>query len=117
MMVEKLSNRAYQYSIKAIRFIDGLSKDNSTSIMSRQVLRSATSIGANIVEAKAARTRRDYTNFYNHALKSANETVYWLSLLKEAKGINNSQIDELLDETKQLGRILGSSILTLKDKF
>ena len=112
----KLKDRTYQYSIKIIEFLDNLPKDNSAQIISKQLLRSATSIGANIVEAQASSSKKDFTKFFNYSLKSANESVYWLSLLKDAKKINNNQIEYLLNETKELAKILGSSILTLKGK-
>jgi len=112
----KLKDRTYQYSIKMIEFLDSLSKDSSTQIISKQLLKSATSIGANIVEAQASSSEKDFTKYFNYSLKSANESVYWLNLLKEAKKINNNQIEYLLNETKELAKILGSSILTLKGK-
>lgn len=112
----KLKDRTYQYSIKMIEFLDNLPKDNSAQIISKQLLRSATSIGANIVEAQASSSKKDFTKYFNYSLKSANESVYWLGLLKDAKRTNNNQIEYLLNETKELAKILGSSILTLKSK-
>jgi len=112
----ELKHRSYQYSIKIIEFIDTLPKDNSTNVIEKQLLRSATSIGANIVEAKGASSKRDFTNFFSHSLKSANESLYWLGLLRDAKKINNPQLEYLLRETKELANILGLSILTLKGK-
>ena len=112
----KLKDRTYQYSIKMIEFLDNLPKDSSAQIISKQLLRSATSIGANIVEAQASSSKKDFTKYFNYSLKSANESVYWLNLLKDAKKINSNQIEYLLNETKELGKILGSSILTLKEK-
>ena len=112
----ELKHRAYQYSIKMIEFIDRLPPDTSTSVITKQLLRSATSIGANIVEAKGASSKRDFTNFFSHSLKSANESLYWLGLLRDAKKMNNPQLEYLLGETKELANILGSSILTLKGK-
>lgn len=112
----KLKDRTYQYSIKMIEFLDNLPKDSSAQIISKQLLRSATSIGANIVEAQASSSKKDFTKFFNYSLKSANESLYWLGLLKDAKKINNNQLDYLLNETKELANILGSSILTLKGK-
>jgi len=111
-----LKHRAYQYSIKIIEFLDTLPKDVSTVIITKQLLRSATSIGANIVEAKGASSKRDFTNFFSHSLKSANESLYWLGLLRDGKKMNNPQIEYLLNETKELANMLGSSILTLKGK-
>jgi four helix bundle protein len=112
----ELKQRAYQYSIKAIEFIDILPKDIATNVIAKQLLRATTSIGANIVEAKGASSKRDFTNFFSHSLKSANESLYWLGLLRDAKKINNAQLNYLLDETKELANILGSSVLTLKGK-
>jgi len=112
----KLKDRTYQYSIKMIEFLDNLPKDSSAQIISKQLLRSATSIGANIVEAQASSSKKDFTKYFNYSLKSANESIYWLNLLKDAKKINNNQIEYLLNETKELAKILGSSILTLKGK-
>jgi len=111
-----LKHRTYQYSIKMIEFLDTLPKDVSTEVITKQLLRSATSIGANIVEAKAASSKRDFTNFFSHSLKSANESLYWLGLLRDAEKMNNPQIKYLLNETEELANILGSSILTLKGK-
>ena len=112
----ELKYRAYQYSIKTIEFLDTLPKDISTGVITKQLLRSATSIGANIVEAKGASSKKDFANFFSHALKSANESLYWLGLLRDAKKINNAQLEYLLGETKELANILSSSILTLKGK-
>jgi four helix bundle protein len=112
----KLKDRTYQYSIKMIEFLDNLPKDSSAQIISKQLLRSATSIGANIIEAQASSSKKDFTKFFNYSLKSANESLYWLSLLKDAKKINNYHIEYLLNETKEIANILGSSILTLKGK-
>jgi four helix bundle protein len=80
-----LKQRAYKYSIKVIGFLDTLPQDMSTNIITNQLLRSATSIGANLVEAKGSSSKKDFTNFFNHALKSANESLYWLGLLRDAK--------------------------------
>ena len=112
----ELKHRAYLYSIKIIELIDTLPEDISTGVIAKQLLRSATSIGANVVEAKGATSKRDFTNFFSHSLKSANESLYWLGLLRDAKKINNPQLEYLLNETKELANILGSSILTLKGK-
>jgi four helix bundle protein len=111
-----LKDRAYQYSIKIIEFIDIIPKDTCIEIIVKQLLRSATSIGANMVEAKGSSSKKDFTNFFGHALKSANESLYWLGLIRDAKKINNAQLEYLLNETQELANILGSSILTLKGR-
>jgi four helix bundle protein len=111
-----LKHRSYQYSIAIIEFLDTLPKDTSSQVIAKQLLRSATSIGANVVEAKCASSRRDFTNFFSYSLKSANESLYWLGLLRDAKKIRSPQLEHLLRETEEIANILGSSILTLKGK-
>jgi four helix bundle protein len=111
-----LKQRAYIYSLKIIRFIDKLDKkDYSVQVISKQLLRSASSVGANIMEAQAGSTRKDFTNFFRHALKSANESVFWLGLLRDSNKSDKDESNKLLRETKEIANILGSSILTLKN--
>ncbi len=112
----ELKYRAYQYSIMMIEYLDTLPNDISTSVITKQLLRSSTSIGANIIEAKGASSKKDFTNFFAIALKSANESLYWLGLLRDAKKLKSQTLENLLTETKELANILGSSILTLKGK-
>ncbi len=113
----ELKKRAYLYALDIIKFIDSLNKrDFSVQVIVKQLLRSATSVGANIIEAQAGSTKRDFTNFFNHALKSANESKFWLGLLRDTRKASENKINELLQETTELANILGSSILTLKGK-
>jgi four helix bundle protein len=79
-------------------------------------LRSATSIGANIIEAKSASSKKDFIKYFGIALKSANETIYWLELLREVDPIQRNIIAEILDEAGVISKIIGASILTMKNK-
>jgi len=81
---ENIERRVYRFALDIIEFIEQLPKGQASYIISDQLLRSATSIGANVVEAQAAASRKDYTNFFAHALKSANETKFWLGLLRDS---------------------------------
>jgi len=113
----RLIKKAYKYSLNIIKFIDSLDKkDFSVQVIVKQLLRSATSIGANIVEAQAASSKRDFLNFLNYALKSANESKFWLGLLRDSGKAPKDIANTLLKETDELSKILGSSILTLKGK-
>jgi len=112
-----LKRRAYLYALDIIRFIDALDKkDFIVQIIAQQLLRSATSIGANIIEAQAGSTKRDFTNFFSYALKSANESKFWLGLLRDSGKASKEKVNTLLKETNELANILGASILTLKGK-
>ncbi|MCX5701670.1 MAG: four helix bundle protein [Candidatus Omnitrophica bacterium] len=108
--------RAFNLSLKVINFIDKIPKDISTAVLSKQLIRAATSIGANIIEAQASSSRKDFTNFFCYSLKSANETKYWLELLRDSGKINKELIGALIKETEEMAKILASSILTLKGR-
>ena len=85
------------------RSIDELNKNDwSIQVIAKQLLRSATSIGANIIEAQAGSTKRDFTNFFSYALKSANETKFWIGLLRDSEKSNREKADELLQEVVQI---------------
>lgn len=114
---KQLIRRAYWYSLDIIKFIDRLDKrDFSVQIIAKQLLRSATSIGANIIEAQAASSKRDFINFLSYSLKSANESKFWLGLLRDSGKAPTDTVNRLLKETDELAKILGSSILSLKGK-
>lgn len=111
-----IKKRSYQFALRIIDLVDGLSNNSSNLILGNQLLRSATSIGANIVEAQAASSKKDFKNFLNHALKSANETKFWLGLLRDSGKRSAEEINPLLKEAKELANILASSVITLKNR-
>lgn len=112
-----IKERAYGFSLDIIKFIKGFLQTKTYSIFTDQLLRAATSIGANLIEAKSSSSKRDFIRFYDIALKSCNETLYWLSLLKDSKlASEKEETDALIQETKEIGNMLGASLLTLKGR-
>ena len=112
-----LKRRAYVYALSVMKFIDFLDrKDLRVDGISKQLLRSGTSVGANIIEAQAGSSKKDFTNFFSYALKSANESKFWLGLLRDSSKVDTNKVNFLLQETVELANILGSSILTLKGR-
>ncbi|MBX4204845.1 MAG: four helix bundle protein [Candidatus Doudnabacteria bacterium] len=108
-----LKDRSYQFALETIRFIRTLDQEDfGIQIISKQLFRCATSIGANVTEAQSGSTKKDFANFFNYALKSANETRYWLTLLKDLG--ENSKINKLIEENKEISNMLAASIITLK---
>ena len=89
----------------------------SAQIISDQLLRSATSIGANLVEGKSASSRLEFKKFYEIALKSANETKYWLLLLRDAGLGDTKNVGILLIEVDEICRILAQGVISLKRKI
>lgn len=111
-----LRYRTYQFSLNIINLLTQFPKERVFWTIGDQLLRSATSIGANIIEATGSSSKKDFINFYHIALKSANETEYWLSLLKDGHLIDSNKIDLLLREINEIFKMLGASILTMKNK-
>ena len=108
--------RCYRFSLSIISLIDKLPSKRSASIISDQLVRSATSIGANLVEARASSSRLEFKKFYEIALKSANETKYWLCLLRDAKFIDTETVNILLNESTEIANMLASGVIKLKSK-
>ena len=112
-----LIRRAYNFSLGTMNFVDSFTtRTFSIQVISRQLIRSATSIGANIVEAQGSSSGKDFVNFLHHALKSANETFYWLGLLRDSERVDKSVAAQLQNEAGELAKLLGSSISKLKGK-
>lgn len=112
----EFTNRLIRFSVNIIRFCTKLSAERVLWSVVDQLIRSATSIGANVVEAKSSSSKRDYLHFFEIALKSSNETKYWLLVVKEAYPKFNTEIEIFYREVEEISKILGSSVLTLKGK-
>lgn len=108
--------RSYHFSISIIRFLHSFPKEKIYWSLGDQLLRSSTSVGANLVEAKSSSSKKDFMRYYGIALKSANETRYWLNLLKDSKLIEEKNILFLINESKEIANMIGSSLLTMKHK-
>ena len=108
--------RAYKFSLEIIKFVNGLPNKRAFWVIGDQLLRSATSTGANMIEAQASSSKREFIKFYEISLKSANETMYWLSLIKDSYEELKPRCNKLLEENSEICNMLGASILTLKGK-
>ena len=110
----EIQDRTLDYAVKIIKFASKLSKTSSGKILSRQLVRSGTSIGANMEEADGASSKKDFINKVTIARKEARETRYWLRLIKKTAIIGSKDIVEelnsLIKEAFELMRILSSII-------
>ena len=86
-------------------------------VLSKQLLRSGTSIGANINEALSAQSKRDFVHKLSISLKEARETSYWLNLLKDSEYIKQESFTNLSNKCNEILKILSSIILTTKQKY
>src|SRR3990167_6249972 len=106
--------RAYKYALRVMALVDNLPQKRSVQIIVDQLLRAATSVGANIIEAQAASSRRDFVNFMTHALKSGNECKFWLGLLRDGSLASPNIINPLLSETKEITNIVATIVMNSK---
>ena len=112
-----LKLRAYYFALDVIRLVDKLPRqDWSIEVIVKQLLRCVTSIGANIIEAQAGSSKKDFINFFSYALKSANETKFWLCLLRDSGKAQKLDLNSPLQEAVEIANMVGSSILTMKGK-
>ena len=111
-----LKLRCYKFSLDIIALADMLPSKKSAWIIIDQLIRAATSIGANLVEARAFSSRLEFKKFYEISLKSANECKYWLCLLRDSKLADKEKIEKLLAEVTELSNMLAKAVLTLKKK-
>jgi len=112
----EFKRRLYTWTLRLIKFINILPNDRVSDVMGKQLLRSGTSILANYIEASSASSKKDFINFFTHALKSANESKVWLTLLRDVPKGEPAEIKALLDELIEVANVLASSILTMKGK-
>jgi len=109
-----ITERTVAYSLRIIRLYRTLARDSVGQILGRQLLRSGTSIGANVHEAQGGQSRPDFIAKVSIAYKEARESAYWLRLIGEAELVAPAALKELVDETEQLTRILSSILLSSK---
>lgn len=111
-----LKDRCFRFSLATIKFMDTLPNKRAAWVIADQLLRSAMSIGANLVEGSASSSRLEYKKFYEIALKSANETKYWLLILHDSGLADKQQAADLLREATELANMLAVGVLRLKGK-
>lgn len=106
--------RCFQFSISIIRLAEKLKTKQINWIILDQPIRSATSIGANIVEGGNSSSRREFINYFQIALKSSSETLYWLAILKEINPNQQKDIDTFIAECTEIKKIISTIILNTK---
>ena len=112
---QDIRERAFDFAVDVVKFCrNNEARISSSRILSRQLLRAATSIGANVEEAQAAASKPDFINKNAIALKEARETHYWLRLLAATELPTDRQLADLTDEALQLKRILGAIFVSAK---
>jgi four helix bundle protein len=107
-------SKSYVFALRIIKLYKYLIEEKREFVLSKQVLRSGTAIGALVKEAEHAQSKLDFINKMNIALKEANETDYWLNLLKDSNYIDNNSFTSIQLNCVELIRLLASIVKTSK---
>ena len=103
-----IENRSFEYAVRIIRLYQYLTNEKKEYVLSKQILRCGTSIGANVAEAQKGQSRADFNAKMNIALKEANETHYWLRLLHRTDYINDKEFASMESEIREIISILAA---------
>ena len=102
------------FAAEVARFCESLeTRSGSRNNLPKQLIRSGTSVGANVEEAQAAQSRADIIAKYSIALKESRETVYWLRLLQEV-GVKHDRLHPMIQESKEISKILGAIVVNTR---
>jgi len=111
-----IRERTYNFALRIIRLVGKLPKRTEGFVLGKQVLKSGTSVGANVEEAIAAISREEFIYKMSVALKEARETSYWLRLIKDSGLLPASKMEAIIQEAEEIKKILGSIVKTSRRK-
>lgn len=114
MQKNNLYDKAYAFAIRIVKGYQFLSKEKREFILSKQLLRSGTSIGANIAEANGGISKADFSSKISIAYKESLETKYWLNLLHDTDFINSKTFTSMNDDADELSRTIFSILKTTR---
>ena len=112
-----IQQKSFVFAIRIINLYKYLTVKKKEFVLSKQILRSGTSIGANIEESIGGRSDKEFLFKLEISYKEARETIYWLKLLKETEYISNSEFESIHVEAEEICKILAKIIITLKGKL
>ena len=112
-----LRQRTFEFAVRVVKLCRGLEETPGVSrLLAHQLLRSGTSVGANVEEGHASQSKADFTSKYSIACKEARETHYWLRLLVSSEMLPDHRLADLTDEANQLVAILTSIVKKTRGK-
>lgn len=112
-----LKEKSYQFALRVIKLYKYIIADKKEYVLSKQILRSGTSIGANVEEANQAQSKADFVHKLSISQKEAFETDYWLRLLRDSEYLTEAQANSLLSDCRELQKLLTTSIKTAKENL
>ena len=112
---QDIKERTKKFAIKIVKLSFELKKNKVDFALVDQILRSGTSVGANVREAKASSTKRELIRFYEIALRSANETDYWMSVIREGYNLSEDLFKNDEEELMEITKVIAKIIINLKN--
>ena len=116
MESKDLPNRTKLFAVNVVRLVRALPAEKSTDVIAKQLVRSGTSVGANYRAACHARSKADFISKLGIVEEEADESVYWMELLVDTGSINIKKVEALIDEGKQLLKIVSASLVTARSR-
>ena len=114
-MKNVIHEKSYHFALRIVKLCNYLQKEKRESVMSKQLLRSGTSIGANVAESEHAQSRADFCSKLNIALKEAAETDYWLRLLHDSGLLNDKEFKSVFADCKEIESLLAAIVKSTKN--
>jgi len=109
-----VKDKSYEFALRIIKLYQYLVREKKEYVLAKQILRSGTSVGANVEEAIGGQTRKDFFSKMTIAYKESRETHYWIRLLKDSEYLESKHADSILSDCEELLKIIGSIIKTMK---
>ncbi|NJP03977.1 four helix bundle protein, partial [Candidatus Gracilibacteria bacterium] len=103
-----LQEKSYKFSLRIVNLYKFLVQEKNEYVLSKQVLRSGTSVGANVEESLGAQSDRDFLSKISISYKEGRETKFWIRLLRDSEYIDSKIAQSLIDDTEELLRIMGA---------
>ena len=112
-----VKEKSFNFAIKIVKLYRYLTEEKKEFVLSKQVLKSGTSVGANIAEAQQEQSKKDFLMKMNISLKECTETKYWIELLNATDYINNEQKESIIEDCIELEKILTSIVKTTNNSL
>ena len=115
-MEKAIQERSFAFAIRVVKLCKYLQDEQKEYILTKQLMRSGTSIGANVAEAQQAQSRADFTAKLNIALKETSETKYWIRLMKETDYLTDPEAASILTDCCEIEKLLVTILKSLREK-
>ena len=112
--LEPIEDRTYRFALRVVKLVRAMPHDIQSGVLGTQLLKAATSVGANVEEALGAASKRDFANKMNIALKEPREAHYWLRLIRDAEFFEPGQMAAIVQEALEIKKILSASVKTAR---